>query len=110
MKILPLILSIYISILTVQPLLLELGPVVMNSIHCEEKCCTQETKENTNTCCPNSVCNPFELCAYCLGFNAITQPTYKAVIPFKQIWVVDNSFELIPGFYPDNFEPPELVA
>lgn len=70
MKFKTLLLTTYIWLLTVQPVLTAIASVF--NVHTEESCgdsfCMHEQQESKQTKQDQSgVCNPFLACAYCLG-------------------------------------------
>jgi hypothetical protein len=111
MKVLAVILATYMALLTIQPVVQQISFGPMHQMHkgCCHKCCHQTTNEESNTCCPTNACNPFQLCGCCFGFNTNTQTFNFNINPDAIGWLTAGHSKLISGYYPDNFQPPEMI-
>jgi hypothetical protein len=111
MKLTAIILATYMALLTVQPVVMQVvaGFGQHTHMHCAKKCCQHPLNANNpDNCCTNGICNTFQLCGCCFGLHTNRQVFNFNIAPKANTWLADGTDKLIAGFYPDNFQPPEM--
>lgn len=109
------ILATFILLLTIQPALTGLFSIIdkPTSELCSDNCCKNDLTDNsenknTENCCSNGICNPFEHCACCVGVTIVQQIPQPITIVKRELKRItsDNFFS---KYLADCFHPPEIV-
>lgn len=118
MKFLAAILATFISVLTVQPVIQLFAGSDANEEICCESCCSSDKscaqdsdsqKQDANECCPDGLCNPFQVCAYCCG-GIVSGPFLALVTSSVKInYNQPTKNNLVLGFRSNCYHPPEVA-
>ncbi len=111
MKFVATILFLIITFLTVAPIV----SLIPANTECSNNCSSADNNENTcdeqngRDCCPNGICNPFEVCTCCVTLptenNKIKIAVYQTALLNKQ--TAENS--ALTDFTADCWHPPKTV-
>jgi hypothetical protein len=111
MKFIAVILATYMALLTVQPLAVRVAAGLSQHAHthCGMKCCEHPVNgNNPDNCCTNGTCNALQLCGCCFMLHTRRQIFNFNMVPKTNSWLARYAGKLRTGFYPDNFQPPEM--
>lgn len=120
MKLLYFILATYIFSLTISSSVTDVyNSLTSNTteVHCGTNCCSNipaeekqnPSEEDSNGCCPNGFCNPFESCHCCTGV-AVYMPSDSYIsIDLNNRRSVPVSTGIISEYIDDCFHPPQFV-
>lgn len=109
MKFTVLIFAVYISLLTVQPVMTAIASVyTMQTVECcREDCSNHEQKNNKEK--QNEMCNPFQMCSYCCGCYISEQASQAIIIQQIQALHPTVADSFTSDFCDDCFHPPRNV-
>lgn len=105
MKIIVVLLTAYMSLLTVEPVL---ASVLMPAPH---SCCSKmhHNSNQSKSCCPKGVCNPYQSCCCFVGFKVEKQTFKTLVIAETKVKAPVKNDKVISSFSADYFQPPEII-
>ena len=120
MKLVASILAILILFLTVQPILAHQSYIAQKENLTSDNCCSGEEEtckhqdksqkqDDTNQCCNNGHCNPFEICACCYYISSIKPVFY--ISNFLQIKekVRLTKDKILSSYIQDFWQPPKTI-
>lgn len=110
MKFLAIILSTIICLLVVQPTSQLFNYSLCQEEHCDKfsNCEEKSDKSEQNDCCNKGICNPFQVCACCVG-GIISWPVMKVLrSPIKANLNHISENDPVLGFKSNCYHPPEI--
>jgi hypothetical protein len=107
------ILVLWLSLLTVQPVIAEVCIRMQPESCCNDRCAKENMPcksddEESGKCCMSGVCNPCSICSCCFGAT-IEKENFRFIPNIQQSGrIVSNQEEALQGFLSSPFQPPEF--